>query len=719
MRRNRLQTETSAYLLQHAGHPVDWFPWGDEAFTRALAEDKPVLLSVGYSACHWCHVMSHESFADPAIAAVMNARFVNVKVDREERPDVDRAYQLALQLLTRSPGGWPLTMFLAPDDRRPFFGGTYFPRDAGRGLPGFTDLLDRVADYFATNRARIRAQRDALDAAIAAVQPTGGPPDVSIDAAPIDAAPIDAALTALAAAFDPEHGGFGTAPKFPHPAMIERALRHWYATSSTDAPDLHALFMAALSLTRIAEGGIRDAIGGGFHRYAVDRAWRIPHFEKMLYDNASLLALYAQAYAATGETLFAHVAAETAGWALREMRAPEGGFYASLDADSDGHEGAYYLWDREAVAAQLEPPDFTVFAARFGLDGAPNVDGRWHLVATESVTRLAERFDCTEAEVEATLARGCRTLAAHRAHRSRPARDEKILTAWNALMIKGLAIAARTLERADLAQAALDAADFVEAHLWRDGRLHAVRAGDRTRFPAYLDDHALLADALLELLQTRWRTRDYTRLTRLADILLERFEDVPNGGFFFTADGDEAPLGRLKSFGDDATPSGNAVAAETLLRIGYLAGEPRYLRAARRALAAATRPMRTDPAAHMGMVNALECDRRVPKTVVIRGGGDEAGRWARELHRLYAPERSVFAIPADEPGLPAALADKPAERGPIAYLCVGTVCTAPIRDFGALLAALGIQNAPAGPGNSHGLANPSADTAATPANSSR
>ncbi len=714
MRRNRLQTETSAYLLQHAGHPVDWFPWGDEAFTRALAEDKPVLLSVGYSACHWCHVMSHESFADPAIAAVMNARFVNVKVDREERPDVDRAYQLALQLLTRSPGGWPLTMFLAPDDRRPFFGGTYFPRDAGRGLPGFADLLDRVADYFATNRARIRAQRDALDAAIAAVQPAGGPPDVSIDAAP-----IDAARAALAAAFDPEHGGFGTAPKFPHPAMIERALRHWHATSSTDAPDLHALFMAALSLTRIAEGGIRDAIGGGFHRYAVDRAWRIPHFEKMLYDNASLLALYAQAYAATGETLFAHVAAETAGWALREMRAPQGGFYASLDADSDGHEGAYYLWDREAVAAQLEPPDFTVFAARFGLDGAPNVDGRWHLVATESVTRLAERFACTEAEVEATLARACRTLAAHRAHRSRPARDEKILTAWNALMIKGLAIAARTLERADLAQAALDAADFVEAHLWRDGRLHAVRAGDRTRFPAYLDDHALLADALLELLQTRWRTRDYTRLTRLADILLERFEDVPNGGFFFTADGDEAPLGRLKSFGDDATPSGNAVAAETLLRIGYLAGEPRYLRAARRALAAATRSMRTDPAGHMGMVNALECERRVPKTVVIRGGGDEAGRWARELHRLYAPERSVFAIPADEPGLPAALADKPAERGPIAYLCVGTVCTAPIRDFGALLAALGIQNAPAGPGNSHGLANPSADTAATPANSSR
>jgi uncharacterized protein YyaL (SSP411 family) len=709
MRRNRLQTETSAYLLQHAGHPVDWFPWGDEAFTRALAEDKPVLLSVGYSACHWCHVMAHESFADPAIAVVMNARFVNVKVDREERPDVDRAYQLALQLLTRAPGGWPLTMFLAPDDRRPFFGGTYFPRDAGRGSPGFLDLLNRVADYFAANRARIRAQRDALDAAIVAVQPTGGPPDAALDAAP-----IDAARAALAAAFDPEHGGFGTAPKFPHPAMIERALRHWRATSPTDDPDLHALFMAALSLTRIAEGGIRDAIGGGFHRYAVDRAWRIPHFEKMLYDNASLLALYAQAYAATGEALFAQVAAETAEWALREMRAPEGGFYASLDADSDGHEGAYYLWDRDTVAALLEPPDFTVFAARFGLDGAPNVDGRWHLVAAESVARLAERLGRTEAQVEATLARACRNLAAHRAHRARPARDEKIVTAWNALMIKGLAIAARALERADLAQAATDAADFVEERLWRDGRLHAVHAGDRTRFPAYLDDHAILADALFELLQTRWRTRDFARLTRLADILLERFEDGPNGGFFFTADDDEAPLGRLKSFGDDATPSGNAVAAETLLRIGYLAGEPRYLRAARRALAAAMPSMRADPAAHMGMVNALECERRVPKMVVIRGAGDEAGRWARELNRMYAPERSVFTIPAEESGLPAALADKRAERGTIAYLCVGTVCSAPFRDFGALLVALGVQNAPAGPGNSTGLANPSAETDETP-----
>jgi uncharacterized protein YyaL (SSP411 family) len=705
MRRNRLQTETSPYLLQHAGHPVDWFPWGDEAFAKALAEDKPVLLSVGYSACHWCHVMAHESFADPAVAAVMNARFVNVKVDREERPDVDRAYQLALQLLTRSPGGWPLTMFLAPEDRRPFFGGTYFPREPGRGAPGILDLLDRVADYFAMNRAQIRAQRGVLDAAIAAVQPAGGPPD-----ADLDAAPIDAARAALAEAFDPDYGGFGTAPKFPHPAMIERALRHWRATSPSDAPDLHALFMAALSLTRIAEGGIRDAIGSGFHRYSVDRAWRIPHFEKMLYDNAALLALYAQAYAATGEALYAQVAAETAEWALREMRAPGGGFYSSLDADSDGREGAYYLWDREEVAAALEPADYAAFAARFGLDREPNVDGRWHLVASESVPRIAERLGHREAEVEAALARACRALAAQRTRRARPARDEKVLTAWNALMIKGLALAARTLGRPDLAQAATAAADFLEDRLWVDGRLHAVHAGGRTRFAATLDDHAFLADALFELLQTRWRTRDYDRLIGLAEILLERFEDAPNGGFFFTAAGEEAPLGRLKSFGDDATPAGNAIAAETLLRIGYLAGEPRYLRAARRALAAAMPSMRAHPAAHMGLVNALQCERRVPTTVVIRGSDEEAERWARELHRGYAPERSVFRIPADEPALPAALADKRADHATLAYRCVGTTCFAPVRDFGALLTALGVQNAPADPGNSTGLANPSADT---------
>ena len=709
MRRNRLQTETSPYLLQHADQPVDWFAWSDEAFAKALAEDRPVLLSVGYSACHWCHVMAHESFADPAIAAVMNARFVSVKVDREERPDIDRAYQLALQLITRAPGGWPLTMFLAPDDRRPFFGGTYFPREPGRGVPGFLDLLNRVADYFAMNRAEIRAQRDVLDAALAAVRPAGRPPD-----ADLDAAPIAAARAALAETFDPDHGGFGTAPKFPHPAMIERALRHWRTTSPSDAPDLHALFMAALSLTRIAEGGIRDAIGGGFHRYSVDRAWRIPHFEKMLYDNAALLARYAEAHAATGDALYAQVAAQTAEWALREMRAPGGAFHASLDADSDGHEGAYYLWDRAAVCAALEPGDFVVFAARFGLDREPNVDGRWHLVATESVTRIAERLGRTEADIEATLARACRTLAAERAHRTRPARDDKIVTAWNALMIKGLAIAARVLERPDLAQAAAHAADFLEDRLWIEGRLHAVHAGGRTRFPANLDDHAFLAEALLELLQTRWRTRDYERLIGLAEILLERFEDAPNGGFFYTADDAEAPLGRLKSFGDDATPSGNAVAAETLLRVGYLAAEPRYLRAARRAIAAAMPSMRADPAMHMGMVNALECEQLVPKAVVIRGSGEEAARWARELQRIYAPERSVFRIAAEEPALPAPFADKRADQGTIAYLCIGATCLAPFRDFGALLAALGVQNDPADPGNSTGLANPSAPTDATP-----
>ncbi|HUY83527.1 MAG TPA: DUF255 domain-containing protein, partial [Steroidobacteraceae bacterium] len=398
MHRNRLATETSPYLLQHAGNPVDWYPWGDEAFAKAHAEDKPVLLSIGYSACHWCHVMAHESFEDAEIAALMNSRFVNVKVDREERPDVDRVYQFALQLVARTSGGWPLTMFLAPQSRRPFFGGTYFPRDAGRGLPGFRDLLSRVADFYAANRAEILAQADALLGALSAALSGENAAASTLDAVRFDRAPLDAARAALTQAFDAEDGGFGAAPKFPHAAMIERALRHWRSTSAGAAPDLRGLYMAALSLTRMAEGGLYDAIGGGFHRYAVDRAWRIPHFEKMLYDNATLLALYAGAHVATGEALYGRVAAETAEWALREMRAPQGAFYASLDADGGGHEGEPYVWERSAVAAALDAEEYAVFAARFGLTAAPNFEDRWHLRATEAIAAIAARRGRSETE---------------------------------------------------------------------------------------------------------------------------------------------------------------------------------------------------------------------------------------------------------------------------------------------------------------------------------
>ena len=372
--RNRLAHETSPYLLQHAANPVDWYPWGAAAIATAKAADRPILLSIGYSACHWCHVMAHESFEDEATAAVMNRLFVNVKVDREERPDLDKVYQFAHQLLTQRGGGWPLTMFLAPDDLTPFFGGTYFPKQARYGMPAFADLLERVAGFYRDERANVRAQNAALRGVFEDLKPAAPDAGLSITREPIDRARRD-----LEAAFDERYGGFGPAPKFPHAASIERLLRDWQATAASGEPDLRALHMATWTLVRMTEGGIFDQLGGGFCRYSVDPFWMIPHFEKMLYDNGPLLALCAQAAVATGDSRLREAALATASWALREMRSPEGGFYSALDADSEGHEGRFYVWRRDEVEALLSPDEFRVLTQRYGLDREPNFEGIWHL----------------------------------------------------------------------------------------------------------------------------------------------------------------------------------------------------------------------------------------------------------------------------------------------------------------------------------------------------
>ncbi|HUX72957.1 MAG TPA: thioredoxin domain-containing protein [Steroidobacteraceae bacterium] len=686
MRRNRLHAETSAYLLQHAGNPVDWYPWAEEALARARAEDKPILLSVGYSACHWCHVMAHESFEDADTAALMNALFVNIKVDREERPDLDKIYQVAQQLITQRAGGWPLTMFLSADDQLPFFGGTYFPKEAAYGLPAFGDLLRRVADYHRNHRAEIGAQAEPLRRAFAEIMPPGGPPSSQLDRQP-----LDAARAALAERFDARYGGFGAQPKFPHAAAIERALRHWRSTCDGAEPDLEARGIATLTLTRMAEGGIYDQLGGGFFRYSVDRAWMIPHFEKMLYDNGVLLALYANAHLATGEPLFARAAAQTADWALREMRSSAGGFYSSLDADSAGREGQYYAWTAAEIESLLSSAQYVAFAARFGLERSANFDGRWHLHATEAIDAIAARLQRTPAAAAAQIDAARSKLLGARAARVRPARDEKILTAWNALLIKGLAIASRVLDRPDLAAAATAAADFVRTQLWRDGRLLATYQRGAARLPAYLDDYAFMADALFELLQTRWRGADLQFLEQLVEALLEKFADREVGGFFFTACDHERLIHRSKSFADESMPSGNGVAAGVLCRLGRLLGEPRYLEAARRTLTAGLPMMMRSPAEHMSLLNALEDALQATQIVIIRGGAEQAAHWARELGRVYAPSRLLLAIPDDAPGLPRALADKRAAGGTVAYLCSGTACSAPIEDLGEIARALGLR----------------------------
>jgi len=668
---NRLAKETSPYLLQHADNPVDWYPWGDEAFEIARNAGKPVLLSVGYSACHWCHVMAHESFEDEDTAALMNRLFVNIKVDREERPDVDRIYQTAHQLQSQRGGGWPLTMFLNAEDQRPFFGGTYFPKDASHGVPAFGDLLRKVANYFDERRDEVREQGKRLGDVLSRLDPPAASARHKMTPAP-----IARAREQIANNFDQDFGGFGAAPKFPHPTTIDRLLRTWRSSASDAEPDIHALFMATLTLTRMAEGGIYDHVGGGFCRYSVDRYWQIPHFEKMLYDNGPLLAIYSQAFLATGEKLFADTANQTADWMLSDMRSPEGSFFSSRDADSEGEEGKYYVWTPDQVAALVEPGDYDLFAHRFGLDKDANFEGRWHLTVQEAVDDPGSVIDQVRS-----------TLLAERSNRIAPDRDEKQLTSWNALAIRGLAIAGRVFEREDLIEAAVDANTAIHDKLMIDGRLLASYKDGEARFPAYLDDHAFLIDALLELLQTRWDTTQLKFATQIADLLLEHFEDSEGGGFFFTADDHEMLMHRPKPLADETMPSGNGTAAVALQRLGYLLGEHRYIDAAERTLRNAWQAMDEYPHGHVTLLTALEEYVTPPEIIIIRGASSEINRWRDSAAKLYAPSRLVFAIDEGQVDLPGMLAERKAVPGEtVAYRCVGTHCELPLKTWEALAA---------------------------------
>ncbi len=680
--RNRLAGETSPYLLQHAENPVDWYPWCDEALGRARAEDKPILLSIGYSACHWCHVMAHESFEEPRTAEVMNRLFVNIKVDREERPDLDKIYQLAHQMLVQRPGGWPLTMFLDPRDLTPFFGGTYFPDQPRHGMPAFTDLLQRVANYFRDHREEVGRQAEAVRDVFARIGQAA-----QDDGAPADGVLLQRARDGLGENFEERYGGFGQAPKFPHPTSIERLLRHWRTTATGEDPDLKALYMATFTLQRMALGGIYDQVGGGFCRYSVDDYWMIPHFEKMLYDNGPLVALYSQAWAITNDPLFRRVSAETGEWVIREMQSPEGGYFSALDADSEGEEGRFYVWDREQVRELLGPDEYPAFAAVFGLDRAPNFEGRWHLHTFRLPSEVAHDLKIDAEELERRLASARSRLREARESRKRPGRDEKILTAWNALMIRGMAIAARHHQRHDFLTSAVQAMDFLHHQVWVEGRLQAVWKDGQARFSGYLDDYAFTLDAILELLQLEWRSEWLSLALDLANVLLDHFQDSDGGGFFFTADDHEQLIHRPRPLADESLPAGNGVAAQALARLGYLVGEPRYLSAAEKTLAAANSAMHQMPHAHCALLNALEEYLDPPEIIIIRGEPDAMEDWQRAASLLYTPGRLVFAIPASAE-LPDYLGSKAAGEDTRAYICRGNTCSAPVTSLSGLTKAL-------------------------------
>lgn len=669
---NRLATEPSPYLLQHADNPVDWYPWGAEALDRARREDKPILLSIGYSACHWCHVMAHDCFEDFDVAAVMNRLFVNIKVDREERPDLDQIYQAAHQLLTRRGGGWPLTVFLTPD-QTPFFAGTYFPKTPRYQLPGFIDLMENIARAWHERRGEVLTQNEAVRDALARQQPAAGRlPELS-------EALFTEAVRDLAQAFDPVWGGFSRAPKFPRPGELFFLLRQ------AQYGNAQARDMALFSLRKMASGGVVDQLGGGFCRYSVDEQWAIPHFEKMLYDNGPLLHLYADAWVLTGEALFKATAEGIVDWLLRDMRGPGGGFYSALDADSEGHEGKFYVWTPDQVRALLSKAEYAVAAPVYGFDLPPNFENaHWNPILARPLTEVAAGLGLSEAEAATRLHSARGKLFAAREARVHPGRDDKQLTSWNALMIAGLAHAGRVMNRPDWIAEAHAALDFLRQNLWCDGRLFASFKHGAARLNAYLDDYAFLLDALLETMQAGYREADMAWARELADALLTHFEDAEQGGFFFTSHDHEALITRPKPGYDNATPSGNGVAAFALQRLGHVLGEARYLDASTRCLRLFHAQLAQQPIAYPTLLAVLDEVLAPPRVILLRGPALALKEWLAALIPQLGARDLLLALP-NGLTLPAALAKPEADR-PTAWVCSGTACQPPATDLGAVLA---------------------------------
>ena len=683
---NALIQETSPYLLQHANNPVDWHPWNETALALAQRENKPILLSIGYSACHWCHVMAHESFENEAIAKLMNEHFINIKVDREERPDIDKIYQTAQHMLTQRSGGWPLTMFLRPDDHMPFFGGTYFPPTERHGLPGFRDVLLNISHFYENEQVAIDRQSDSLRQAfetMQAVQPGDGNVETGTG-------PLFNSVQELTHIFDNENGGFGGAPKFPGPSNCERLLHHHEMFSN----DGKGLSMALHTLRKMARGGIYDQLGGGFCRYSVDHLWLIPHFEKMLYDNGPLLALYSHAWRISGDPLFRKIAIETADWIIREMQAPEAGYYSSLDADSEGEEGKFYVWVPEQVKSVLTEDEYGLIAPCLGLDQPANFEGVWHLYNPRPLQEVAAELGLVVEQAEISFDAARHKLYQIRSERVWPGRDEKILTSWNALAIRGMSIAALQFDRQDYLDSAENALRFIHGQLWRDGRLLATCKGGKAHLNAYLDDYAFLLDACLHVLQAQWSSRWLRFAMELADCLLDLFYDKEEGGFYFTSHDHEKLIQRRKDFTDDAIPSGNGIASSALIRLGHLVSETRYLEAAECSLRCAWPGLEMMPSAHQTMLFALEDSCSPPLQIILRGDKNTIKEWKRAILD-YLPLRSqIFAIAEDETGLPEILEQRKTPAIAAAFVCEGFKCLEPmtgLNDLGDYLKNIRMQ----------------------------
>ncbi len=682
--KNLLHLETSPYLLQHADNPVHWMSWNAESLALALQTNKPILLSIGYSACHWCHVMAHESFEDQHTADVMNELYINIKVDKEERPDLDKIYQNAHSLLTERPGGWPLTIFLTPDSHMPIFAGTYFPPVTKHGLPAFSDLLRQINDIWQSRKTDIQQQSEALKSTYHRIYETSRPATTVFNRAV-----IDIARNQVEKQFDSRNGGFSGAPKFPHPSIIEFALKHWSHTRKMKQADPRILHTAIFSLEKMADGGIFDHLGGGFCRYSTDEFWMIPHFEKMLYDNGPLLSLYSQAWKVNSNPLFFAAACETASWVTREMQSAEGGYYSAQDADSEGHEGKFFVWSKDQINTMLDQcaedksittESIELFKQRFGLNRDENFEGAWHLHGYIQESALADenKLDADALHQQFRLIR--QVLFEQREKRVHPETDTKILTAWNGLMIHGMSIAGRLLEKTGYVESASRAAYFIKNHCWQDNQLFANYKNSKATLNAYIDDYAFLIHGLLELLQSQWDNELYEWTLALADKLLADFEDTDYGGFYFTSHHHETLIQRLKSFSDDAIPSGNAIAAYTLNRLGYLSGQQKYIDAAENCLKSAWSSINHSPVSHCALLNALSEYLTPPDILIIRSRQADEEKWSSLTRQYYLPFTLVYNIPASQtPHV--SLGTRAAADTSLAYPCSGMLCHKPIENL--------------------------------------
>ena len=685
---NRLAAETSPYLLQHAHNPVDWYPWGEEALSRARKENKPIFLSIGYSACHWCHVMERESFEDPEIAKVLNTHFISIKVDREERPDLDEIYMTAVQMMTGS-GGWPLNVFLTPD-LKPFFGGTYFPPEDRYGRPAFKKVLERIAEVWGGNPDEVLRNAEELTRAIRDNAESGALP-----AGALDASVLAKAVAELEQAFDSRWGGFGGAPKFPPSGAIAVLLRQYRHTR-----EAKLLEMAKLTLDRMAYGGMYDQLGGGFHRYSTDRHWLAPHFEKMLYDNALLAQVYLEAWQVTGKELYRRVATEILDYVRRDMTDRRGGFHSAEDADSEGVEGKFYVWSPDQVETVLGKEDGVFFCEYYGVTEGGNFEGHSILNVPREPSAFAHEKGVSPKEMEERLARLRHELRKARAGRVRPGRDDKVLAAWNGMMVSAFARGYQVLSEERFLKAAETAADFVLANMVRDGLLLRTYHGldneqeaGVSKLPAYLDDYAEMANGLLDLYEATFDLRWLEAADDLSRRMVAEFWDEKNAGFFYTSAAHKNLLVRTKPFYDGAVPSGNSTATLVLLRLSKLLDNAGYYQKAEAALTATRDMMSAQPRAYLNLLCAADFYLHPTREIAIVGRRDAADtqRFLELIHGRFIPNKIIALAAPDGPGAGATGKQIPLLSGKTmlsgkatVYVCENYACKQPVTDAAAL-----------------------------------